>query len=121
MECQKLNTIRKIIIIKSLLISKITHVLLSLPSPMNETIEKLESMFKGSIWGNKNAKFRRGILETLQILGGLKLTNLKTFDASLKLSWFKRLLHESEGWAEFPIQLRILNILRYDDNFPKTV
>ena len=111
----------KIIIIKSLLISKITHVLLSLPSPQSETFLKLENMFKSFIWGSKNAKFRSEILETIPTLGGLKLTNLKGFNASLKLSWFKRLLYQSEGWAEFPIKLRVLDILKYGDNFPKKI
>ena len=43
----------KIIITKSLLISKITHVLLSLPSPNQTTIIKLENMFKKN-YGEKN-------------------------------------------------------------------
>ena len=49
----------KIIIIKSLLISKITHVLLSLPSPSPFTINKLEKIFQEFIWGQKNPTFRK--------------------------------------------------------------
>ena len=43
----------KIIIIKSLLISKITHILLSLPSPTNELLNKLEKIFK-IFYGDRN-------------------------------------------------------------------
>ena len=39
----------KIIVIKSLLISKITHVLLSIPSPSLERLSRLETIFKNFI------------------------------------------------------------------------
>ena len=111
----------KIIVIKSLLISKITHVLLSLPSPSVELFSRLETTFKNFIWKNGIPKFRREILETLPSLGGLKMTNLKIFDASLKISWIKRLINQSQGWAEFPIQSGINDILKYGDKFPKKI
>ena len=91
-----------------------THILLSLPSPQLD-------MFKKCIWGNKIHKFRREIMETLPCLGGFKLTNLRVFDTALKLSWLKRLLTQSKGWAEFPIKFRILDILKYGDNFPQKI
>ena len=109
----------KIIVIKSLLISKITHVLLSLPSPSLELLSRLETIFKNFIWKNGTPKFRRDILETLPNVGGLKMTNLKIFDASLKISWFKRLTNQTLGWAEFPIQYGITDILKYGHKFPK--
>ena len=94
----------KVVIIKSLLISKITHVLLSLPSPKPSTIIQLEETFKNFLWNNKIPKFRKEILETLSNLGGLKLTNLQKFDFALKISWVKRLMNQKEGWAIFPMQ-----------------
>ena len=66
----------KSVIVKSVLISKITHVLLSLPSPSSSTFDTLEELFKNFIWGQKNPKFRREILETLPGHGGMKMTNL---------------------------------------------
>ena len=75
----------------------------------------------GFIWGNKTPKFRREIMETLPCLGGFKLTNLRVFDTALKLTWLKRLLTQSYGWAEFPIKFRILDILKYGDNFPTKI
>ena len=111
----------KIIVLKILLISKITHVLLSLPSTSLELLSRLETIFKHFIWKNGIPKLRRDILETLPSLGGLKMTNLKIFDASLKISWFKRLTNQSLGWAEFPIQYGINDILKYGDKFPKNI
>ena len=57
-------------------------------------------------------------METQPGLGGMKMTNLRVFDTSLKLSWFKRLMNQTEGWAEFPTQYRIMDILKYGDLFP---
>ena len=111
----------KIIIIKSLLISKITHILLSLPTPNTDVLDKLEVIFKRFLWGDKPPKFRKEILETLPTLGGLKLTNLLIFDASLKISWLKRLVNQELGWAEFPMKYKILDITKYGDIFPKKI
>ena len=105
----------KIAVIKSLMISKITHVLLSLPTPSTETFKNLENMFKTFLWNNKNPKFRKEILETLPNLGGLKLTNLKIFDSALKISWIRRLTMQSGEWAVFPIQYGIEGMLKYGD------
>ena len=109
----------KIIVIKSLFISKITHILLSLPSPNIETLTTLDTIFKDFLWDGKIPKFRGEILESLPALGGLKLTNLIIFDASLKISWLKQLMNQNLGWAEFPIQYEILDTIRYGDNFQK--
>ena len=109
----------KITIIKSLLISKITHVLLSLPSPNPKTLEKLEEMFKNFLWYQKAPKFRKEIMETLTTLGGLKMTNIKIFDLSLKISWVKRFIAQTEGWAEFPNSMGFSKILIFGDQYFK--
>ena len=87
----------KIVIIKSLLNSKITHVLLSLPTPSQLTINKIEKMFQNFIWGQKNPKFRKEIMENALNFGGLKMTNISTFDSALKLSWLKRIINQNRG------------------------
>ena len=51
------------------------------------------------------------------------MTNLKVFDSSLKLSWLRRIINQTEGWVEFPIEFNISNIFKYGDvyiiNFTK--
>ena len=111
----------KIVIIKSLLISKITHVPLSLPSPNQESFKYMEEMFKRFFWNNKAPKFRKEISETLLNLGGLKLTNLQKFDSALKISWLKRIAVQSEGWAIYPLQHGFSNLLTYGDKYHEKV
>ena len=43
--------IGKITIIKSLLLSKKTHVLLSLPTPTKSLMKEIDRMFKDFLWG----------------------------------------------------------------------
>ena len=105
----------KITIVKSLLISKITHILLSLPSRNQRTFDELENLFKKFVWNQKSPKFRKEIMENLKDLGGLKMTNLKIFDAALKISWIKRIATQTEGWAEFPNHFEIQNVIIYGD------
>ena len=105
----------KIIIIKSLLISKITHVLLSLPSPSQLTLNKIEKMFQNFILGQTNPKFRKEMMENALNLGGLTMTNISTFDSALKLSWLKKFITQIEGWVEFPLAFNIQNIFEYGD------
>ena len=52
-----LTPLGKITIIKSLLISKFTHILLSLPSPKSEKMAEIEKTFQNFLWGSKPRKF----------------------------------------------------------------
>ena len=109
----------KVIIVKSLLISKFTHVLLSLPSPSTYIYKVLENIFMNFIWGNKQPKFRREILELPIAKGGLCLTNLVNFDLALKVTWLKRVQSQNSGWAEFAHASNIHKIVIYGDLFAK--
>ena len=48
-------------------------------------------------------------------LGGLNFTNLETVDASLRLSWIRRVNQQSMGWAEFPYNSNIHKLILYGD------
>ena len=76
MEYRTLTPYGKVVIITSLLISKITHILLS-PST---TLSQLEELFYDFLWNDKPPKFRNEIVEANTNDGGLKLHNLKKFD-----------------------------------------
>ena len=118
---RNITPLGKITLIKSLLISKITHILLSLPTPNDNTIEKLENVFKNFIWQQKPPKFRRVIMETTVDLGGLKMINLRIFDNALKISWIKRLKNQDDWWEKFPRHFNIHNIITFGDKYPTTL
>ena len=78
-QIRNLTLIGKINILKSLLISKIIHILLSLPSPSDETFEEIENIFFKFLWNGKPHKFK-GILEKLIEEGGLQFPNIRKID-----------------------------------------
>ena len=103
----------KVVIIKSLLMSKITHILLSLPTPSNTAICQLEQLFYSFLWSNKPPKFRREIMEANTTDGGLKLHNLNFFDAALKIGWIKRYINTKSKWSVVPYNFDFDGLFKY--------
>ena len=54
------------------------------------TINKLLYNF---LWNGKNDKIRSGVCQAYEV-GGLKMVDIKSFLAALKISWLKRILHD---------------------------
>ena len=91
----------KVTIIKSLLMSKFTHILLSLPSPNPELIMELDKLFSDFLWSKKPPKFRKEFVEAEIMDGGLKFHNISTFDSALKLGWLRGLVKVTANGPSF--------------------
>ena len=102
MEYKKSNSIWKVSIIKSLFMSKITHMLLSLPSPSDICLKALTNTFSKFLWSGKRLEWNKKILEGEILHGGLKLHTIALFDQTLKLSWLRRFLKSKSKWTIFP-------------------
>ena len=118
-QIRNLTVIGKITIIKSLFISKIIHILLSLPSPKDSLFEKIESIFQKFLWNGKPPKFRNQLLEKQVSEGGLQYPNIRYIDATMKISWFKRIYASESAWVSFPYQHKMEKIYLYGDAFLK--
>ena len=110
-QARKLSPYGKVTVIKSLFLSKITHLLLSLPSPTQTLFKEIDTLFKNFIWNNKPPKSRKSIMEADIIDGGLRLHNLQKFDQALKLGWAKRLL-TSQSIHLFGIYMNVSNMVQ---------
>ena len=88
----------KITVIKTLALSKITHLLISLPNPPENIIKEIESMFFKFLWSNSPDKIKRSVIIKQYAAGGLKMVEFRSFMHSLKLSWLRRLLTEDKKW-----------------------
>ena len=87
----------KVSIMKSLLTSKITHMLLSLPIPNVLYLKELYNTFSNFLWcGNVE------ILEGEIHHGGLKLHNIALCDKTLKSSWLRRFLQSNRKRIDIP-------------------
>ena len=103
----------KVSIIKSLLMSKITHMLLSLPSPSDICLKDLYNTFSKFLWSGKPPKWNKEILEGEIHHGGLKLHNIALFDQTLKLSWLRRFLKSKSIWTIFPNSFELVDVFTF--------
>ena len=107
----------KVTIIKSLLLSKITHMLLSLPSPNFLSIKELNNTFSNFLWCGEPPKWRKEILEGEICHGGLKLHNIVLFDKTLKIGWLKRFLKSNSKWTRIPQEFVLEQCFIYGPDF----
>ena len=96
-----LTPIGRVTVLKSLIIPKLNHLIISLPNPPVHYIKSLNKMFFHFIWGSNSDRVKRDILTQDQLNGGLNMINIENFITSLKCSWIKRIMVGGQSW--FPI------------------
>ena len=70
-----------------MLLPKLVYLLTVLPTPPNNICGVIEKMLKDFLWKNGTVRICNKQLEKDIGEGGLKLTNIRDFNKSLKLSW----------------------------------
>ena len=96
---RNLTPIGKITVIKSLLLSKLVHVFISLPTPSPSTIKELEKMFHDFLWNNRSDPIKRSKLAQTISFDGLHVTDLVSFIKSMKIGWIQRLYFSNQAWS----------------------
>ena len=95
---RELSIFGKIIIIKTLAISKITFLLLNLISP-NDTIKKIKTLLFNFIWGKRD-RIKRNILRQDSIHGGVNMIDIETHCIALSASCVPRVINsEQNNWS----------------------
>ena len=92
------TTFGKIALLNALVVSKIVHILQSLPSPSENIFKELESMFYQFLWNNGPDKIKRVVSTQSKLSGGLDMLDLRQFDKSLKISWIGKLFRKDSKW-----------------------
>ena len=107
---RRLTPIGKIAVIKTLLLSKLNHLLLILPNLSPNFVKQIETLFYGFIWDNKPDKIKRVTLTQNYTNGGLKMIDFQNFLRGLKLTWIRRIvIHSDSQWNKL-LALSIPNI-----------
>ena len=88
----------KIVVIRSLIISKIVHILMSLPTPSKNTMLKINKLLYDFLWDGKPEKIKRNMAKQKLEKGGLNMIDIDLFDRSLKLTWIRRLICGNQKW-----------------------
>lgn len=89
---RNLTPLGKIAVIKSLALSKINHLILSLPNPPEKIIKEIQNMFYKYLWNNGPDKIKRKTIIQNYDKGGIRMIDLTNFIYSLKLTWIRRLI-----------------------------
>ena len=81
-----LNPLGKITVIKTFIISKVTHLFTCIPSPDVHFIKTLNTLLFSYLWDGKPDKIKRKWKTQDYDYGGLRMINLNCFIQSLKLT-----------------------------------
>ena len=95
-----LSPFGKITIIKSLALSKLSHIALVVPTLPKKEMSKLEQTLFSFLWSNKNAKVSKQDAFKPLHSGGLAMVDITSFWKSLKCSWLRRLLKTDAFWPK---------------------
>ena len=79
---RNLTVLGRITVVKSLLIPKFNHLILSIPTPSRTFLKRLQKMIYDFVWKNKKDKISRDQLSNDYADGGLRLFKV---DFSLRL------------------------------------
>ena len=116
--CRNISPIGSVTIFKSLIMSKIIHILQSLPSPTKDHFKELEKMAIDFVWLKKRHQVNKEVLCRSPEKGGLGLFNLSEFDASLKIALLYKLQNEPE-WLEFAIYEKVDRLIWTGEKYLK--
>ena len=102
----------KITIIKTLALSKLSHLAIVLPNLDLKRVRELETLFFKFIWNGKPDKVARDHMKLCEKAGGLGMVDVKSFWLSLKFSWLRRALNSSSFWLDI-LESEVTEILGY--------
>ena len=92
-----LTPIGRLTIVKSLIIPKINHIIMTIPNPSKAFLKELNTLLFKFIW-KSSEKISRAQLSKIHKHGGIKMVNIEKFFCSLKISWLRRYLKSSGRW-----------------------
>ena len=90
----------KIVIIKSLALSKLSHIALVVPTLRNREVKNFEKLCLDFLWSGRNAKVAK--IDAFNSLGqgGLSMVDIGSFWQALKCSWIRRLVKSDAFWPK---------------------
>ena len=115
---RRLTLLGKITIIKSLAVSQIVHLLSALSVPQG-ILQKMNLLLYEFLWGSKSEKIKRTEMINEYDKGGLKMIDIHSFNASLKIKWVQSYLNtDNKGkWKSvFDYYLRQPKKARYSSS-----
>ena len=106
---RNLTVYGRVELVKSLALSKLTHIVQVIPNPNKDKLLNLQRLLSNFIWSGKHCKKAVVDRETAMkphAQGGMNVPHVEKFWAALKATWVHRLLQADEGqiWAQLCLQ-----------------
>ena len=96
---RNLTVLGRVTVVKSLILSKLTFMILSLPDPPKSFVKDLDIMLYKFIWKGGDRVSRNQMIQTYG-QGGVKMIDLRSYISALKCTWIRRFLNTgNSGWA----------------------
>ena len=89
---RNLTSIGRITVIKSLALSKINHLILSLPNPSQKIITEIHNMCYDFLWQKGPDRIKRALIIQSYENGGLRMVDVKQFIVALNATWIRRII-----------------------------
>lgn len=110
---RNLTPLGKITVIKSLLLSSLNHLFLSLPNPNDKILKEIDELFYNFIWEG-TSRIKKTVLCQDYCNGGLRMININAFIAALKTTWLRKLITNNNQWIVIlQSSLNIQNIFNF--------
>ena len=87
--------IGKVVVLKSLILSKLIYLWIMLPNPPDDLIDKLQKKCFEFVWEGKKDKIKISIATYHTKSGGINLPDIKAYIHALKLTWIKRIFDKN--------------------------
>ena len=109
----------KVTVIKTLIISKIVHILISLPTPNKKIVIRINRMLYEFLWDGKPDKISRNVAKQKLENGGIAMIDIEIFDKALKMTWIRRILVGDPMWKKIITRIHpnIMDIPIYGNSF----
>ena len=112
---KRCNTpIGRVVVLKSLVLSKLIYLWIMLPNPPDDLIESLQKKCFDFVWSGKNDKIKRSISVHHTKNGGINIPNIKKYIHALKLTWVKRMCNDNSGKWKIILKKKVPDISNYD-------
>ena len=95
---RNLSPLGKVTVVKSLALSKLTHVVLVAPHGQENMLNELIKESYKFVWSSKPDRIKRRIAVLPVREGGLNMPDIKNFWNSLKVSWARRIGNSNAAW-----------------------
>ena len=115
---RSLTPLGKITVIKTLILSRLNHLFMTIPLPYKGFCKKIDNLLYNFLWDGKPDKVSRAQICQSYANGGLKMINTELFVKALKLTWLRRLITTQNSQWSTLFQLTLSSIKKITDFGP---